>query len=68
MIKTLQNPEGHQNFISCSKVMAILLKGLIFFLLVELHSEECAPAACKAGLFLDGWILARYGVELVRVC
>ena len=29
VIKTFLNPEGHQNLISCSKVMAILLKGLI---------------------------------------
>ena len=28
MIKNFLNPEGHQNPISCSKVSAILLKGL----------------------------------------
>ena len=33
-----------------SKVKAILLEGE-FCLLVELHREECAPAACAAGLF-----------------
>ena len=29
VMKNFQNPEGHQNPISCSKVMAILLKGWI---------------------------------------
>ena len=41
----------HQNPISYSKVTAILLKGW-FCLLVELHWEGSALAACAAGLFL----------------
>ena len=50
VIKNFLNPKGHQNPISRSKVMVILLKGG-FCLLVELHLEGSAPAACAAGLF-----------------
>ena len=49
----IPNPEGHQNRYIGSKVTAILLKGS-FCLLVELHQEGSAPAACAAGLFITG--------------
>ena len=51
MIKNLLNPEGHQNPFSDSKVTTILLKGCIC-LLVELHWEGSAPAACTEGFFV----------------
>ena len=50
VIKNFLNSEVHENFISGSKVMAILLKGWIC-LLVELHQEGSASAACAACLF-----------------
>ena len=46
------NPEEHQNRFIGSKVTAILLMGR-FCLLVELHREGSAPAACAAGLLLE---------------
>ena len=52
MIKNFLNPEGHQNPISGSKVTAILQRGR-FCLLVELHREGSAFAACAAGLFFN---------------
>ena len=45
-----QNPEGHHNPMSGSKVTAILLKQWILPI-GELHREGSAPAACAAGLF-----------------
>ena len=44
MIKNFPNPKGDQNPFSGSKVGG-------FVLLVELHQEGSAPAACAAGLF-----------------
>ena len=44
------NLKGHQNCLIGSKVKAILVNGE-FYLLVELHQEESARAACAAGLF-----------------
>ena len=51
MFKEILNHEGHPNYITGSKVMAILLNGWIC-LLVELHWKGSAPATCAAGLFL----------------
>ena len=52
VIENFLNPEGNQNPISGSKVMAILLKGWnLPIALVELHRKGSAPAACAAGLF-----------------
>ena len=52
VIKSFLNPEDHQNFISGSKVTAILLKGCNLTIgMVELHWEGSAPAACAARLF-----------------
>ena len=48
------NPKGHLNRFIGSKVMAILVKGG-FYLVLELHREGSASAACAAGLFLSGW-------------
>ena len=48
-MKNFLNSEGHNNFISGSKVTEILLKGE-FCLLVELHQDGSAPAAYAAGL------------------
>ena len=52
VIKNFLKPEGNQNPTSGSKVTAILhqKKGGMC-LLVELHREGSAPAACAAGLF-----------------
>ena len=50
VIKNFLNPKEHENPISGTKVTAILLKGLIR-LLVELHWEGSASAACAADLF-----------------
>ena len=41
------NPEGHQNCMTGSKVIAILLDG---WNSVKLHWEGSAPAVCPAGL------------------
>ena len=51
VIKSFLHLEGHKNPIGGLKVMSILLKSG-FCLLVELHREGSAPAACAAGLFL----------------
>ena len=50
VIYNFLNPKRHQNHITGSKVMAILVGR--FCLLVELHWEGSASAACAAGLFL----------------
>ena len=57
MIKNFLNLKGHQNCITGWKVTAILLKGG-FCLLVELHREGSAPAACAAGMFLLHFIFS----------
>ena len=52
------NMRGYKNCIIGSKVMAILLEGWIC-LLVELHREGSASAACAEGLihlYLDIWV------------
>ena len=49
------NPEWHHNPISGSKATGR------FCLLVELHREGSAPAACAAGLFLKGHALIMLG-------
>ena len=58
-MKNFLNPEGHQNCISGSKETVILLKGQI---LVKLHREGSAPAACAGGFF---WSFCMYGDLLV---
>ena len=50
VFKTFLNLEGHQNRIIRLKNTAILQMGE-FCLLVDLHWEGSAPAACGAGLF-----------------
>ena len=44
------NIKGHLNHFIGSKVTEILVNGG-FYLVVELHREGSAPAACTAGLF-----------------
>ena len=45
------NFTGDHNRMIGSEITAILLEGE-FILLLKLHREESAPAACAAGLFL----------------
>ena len=59
MIKYFLNPEGHQNPIRGPKVTVILLK-VGFGLLVDVHREGSAPAACAAGLIRYFSILCFY--------
>ena len=49
VIKNFLNPEGHQNFISGSKVTAILLKGWILPL-VELHRGRVCACSLRSRL------------------
>ena len=56
MIKKFLDPEGHQNAIGGSKVLAILLKGWILTFGGASWGERSAPAACAAGLFLFIWV------------
>ena len=50
MLPEILNLEGHQNRCIGSKGTAVMLMGQ-FCLLVELHPEGAAPAACAAGFF-----------------
>ena len=52
-VKEIININGNNNTNSGLKITVFLLKGE-FCILVELHREWSAPAACAAGLFLAG--------------
>ena len=52
LMKTFLNPEGHQNNITGSKVIAVFSGWGVLCLLVELHWKGCTSAACAAGLFI----------------
>ena len=55
------NLEGHQNLCIGSKVTAILMNGWIL-LLVELHWEGSASAACAAGFIF--YFLIFFGFKI----